>query len=440
MALAAAVDPKQAADELREQLLSQGPFKAVYEIAMPSRGKRTTLEIAADLPRACYLILDRGSEKEVHIYADAGRRALCILRREKDQPTLLHTDGTGLVNTANAVRTAFIKAGLGSETVLPEVTGGPGSAAKEELHLFVTVHLSPTRDARGRPYIRAGTALAIGAVPDCGDWLLDLAAAEGGALTATEETYRLTDQGRGEPEGRARPPGSEITVSRKTGLPTAARAEPTPAEATTLTLKRHERLTALEAPPWVSSPPAGTKVKDLALPAAQRNTAAYTAWTYYVGRSISHLAREADWKGTLEKQRDQIAETLAGEAAPLWQVRGIDIRRGFLAVLSGAHQEAQRRFRYVKESDPQKARAIAHQYALEAIQRRDDMLKAALEKMMAQFARDLRGDVAGSPPPSEVAVSAELLAIVHQAVRTAYVRQAAGLIADQLTTPGGEGR
>ena len=51
--LTAAVDPKQAADELRGRLLSQGRFKAVYEIAMPGRGKRTSLEITADLPRSC---------------------------------------------------------------------------------------------------------------------------------------------------------------------------------------------------------------------------------------------------------------------------------------------------------------------------------------------------------------------------------------------------
>jgi len=456
--LSGAADPKQAADELRERLVSRGPFTATYEIAMPSRGRTMSVEITADLPRACCLI-SGGGEDEVRAYADARGRVLYVLGREKGRPTLFRTDATALVGAVNDVRSAFIKAGLGTERALPGVTDEAGETS-DALRLFATLTLGPARDRSGRPYIRSGTGLAVGTVTTCGSWLLDVAAARGAGarprwrflclpttpsqrsvastrtptpargatLTVTDEAYRLVSED-----------GSVLTISRKTGLPTAARTQSKPGEAVTLTLKHERRLKAFETPAWVTHPPARVQVKDLDLPARQRRTAAFTAWTFYVARSVKHLAAKADWKATLAKRREQMVQALAGQAAPLWQDRGAGVHRGFLAVLRGAHLEAQRRFHYVKEPDPAKARAIAHQYALEALNRRGAMVKSALDGAMEQFAQALPRDVTSDAKPAEAAVAAEVLTIVHHAARAAYVRQAADTIADQLTARlGGE--
>jgi len=364
---------------------------------------------------------------------------------------------------------------LGTETVLPGVSDGTGAAASEGLHMFVTISLGPTRDRRGRPYFRSGAGLAVGVVPACGSWLLDVANDDGSALTATEEAYRLVitpqgelapastpgrgsrtgagDTGSGTDSGpkeappvlpRASTPGSEVTISRRTGLPTAARAERKPGETIILTLTNREPVTAFKAPPWVGKPPADARARDLALPPQQRRKAAYKAWTYYVARCTKYLAREPKWKEALEKKRKHMVVTLADQAEALWRVQGqgsggeIAAPRGtspagFLSVLGGAYRETERRFLYVKETDPTKARAIARQYALEAIQRRDEMLKDALDKMIERFGQDVRREAARTGP-AEAAVSAQLLTIVRDAVRASYVRRAPDLIAGQLMT------
>ena len=426
--LAATATPREAADELRRRLLARGPFRALYEIAMPSTGRTSKVELTAHLPFAACLV-SRGGGEEVRAFADAREGMLYVLGREAGRPVLLRTKADRLVETVRRVRLAFIRAGLAEAGDLPEVAAGPDAkqTTARTLRLFATVTLGPARDRRGRPYLRSGTGLAVGAEPDCASWLLEFASADPAALTVTADAFRLRHPG-----GRL-----QLVVSRLSGLPTSARTEPEPGRALTLTLERLENLERFKMPAWVGKLPPGVEVREMEVSERQRRRAAFTAWTFYAAEVIRTLAARPDRRAMLDAERDAKVEALSAEAAPLWQDRGGGSPRGFLAVLRGSHLEAARRFRYVKETAPAKLRAVARRYALEAIQRRSGLLEGALDETMSVFEKALpRRSAAASRPAgegtAEKTVTQAVLALLRRAARASFLERASRLIADEL--------
>jgi hypothetical protein len=435
-----AVDPTRAADELRATLLRQGPFRAVYEVAQPARQKSMTIEITADLPAACASVTKSGTE-EVRAYVDARRRAFYILGPERGRTTLARTDAAPLVEAVRGVRSVFLRLGLGEEAGLPDLgwpaggvrpqTGTDGvfrspasRPAADDLHLFATLTLGPALDPQGQPYVKTGAGLAVGFLVQCGSWLAEFVPAARGSLSETAETYLLADQ-----------LGTQLAVSRRTGLPVSAQVRPTPDAPIVMTLKSFEALREMPAPTWALTPEAGVEVRDVPMPEQQRRVATYTALVFYAGRVIRHAEEMPTWRERLAAQREAAVEAFRPHAAAIWQDHGRGVERKLTVVLAGAFDEARRRFAYVKETDAAKRREIAGTYAEEALARRQEVIDEGFDALLGQFARDLPRRSAATSRPAEAAVQADLLALLREAARRGFRAQITETIVDELLSP-----